>query len=465
MEEWRKVRLSDFLTLYRIEHQIQDDKTYQQVTISKNHGISFRGSKLGKNIGRKRQFIVDLKTYPNTMLFTRQGVRDGAIGIAPPEVDQCIVTENMPMMSVNTNAIEIAYLKKLLLSEYLYEKIQLLTVVGSAQKSIHEKDLLNIQIGLPTLELQKIECKRFDVLDVENGELKQELTHQQSLLKKLRQQILQEAIEGKLSQDWRAENPNAEPAGKLLKRIQAEKQQLIKDKKIKNQKPLPAISEAEKPFELPEGWAWCRLGDLLNKFSTGPFGSMLHKSDYVPGGIPLVNPTNIVNGAIIPNRKMMIDQRTKKRLSKYILKVGEFIIARRGDLSKCAVIGKQEDGWLCGTGSFFIEPSKNISKEFFMKTYRSCFFQKQLADTSVGSTMANLNQKILNESLFPLPPLAEQKAIVAKVEKLLSLCDQLQAQITQNQSHADGLMQAVLTAAFSQGNNKARQRVLHGNTR
>ena len=118
------------------------------------------------------------------MLFTRQGVRDGAIGIAPPEVDQCIVTENMPMMSVNTNAIEIAYLKKLLLSEYLYEKIQLLTVVGSAQKSIHEKDLLNIQIGLPTLELQKIECKRFDVLDVENGELKQELTHQQSLLKK-----------------------------------------------------------------------------------------------------------------------------------------------------------------------------------------------------------------------------------------------------------------------------------------
>ena len=79
--------------------------------------------------------------------------------------------------------------------------------------------------------------------------------------------------------------------------------------------------------------------------------------------------------------------------------------------------------------------------------------------------MANLNQKILNESLFPLPPLAEQKAIVAKVEKLLSLCDQLQAQITQNQSHADGLMQAVLTAAFSQGNNKARQRVLHGNTR
>ena len=199
MGSWATIKLSTFLTPYRIEHIVQDDINYRQVTISKNHGISFRGDKLGKNIGRKRQFIIDLKLHPNTILFTRQGVLDGAIGVAPLEVDECIVTENMPMMSVNIEIIEMAYLKKLLISDYLYEKIRLLTVVGSAQKSIHERDLLNIEIRLPDIAIQQITSKKFNSLDIEHQYLNIELTHQQTLLKKLRQQILQEAIEGKLT--------------------------------------------------------------------------------------------------------------------------------------------------------------------------------------------------------------------------------------------------------------------------
>ena len=188
---------------------------------------------------------------------------------------------------------------------------------------------------------------------------------------------------------------------------------------------------------------------------------MLHKSDYVSNGIPLVNPTNIVNGTIVSSRKMMIDEKTRERLSKYILKLGELVVARRGDLSKCAIVSKQEEGWLCGTGSFFIQPSEYISKYFFTKVYRSYFFQKQLADTSIGQTMANLNQKILNSALFPLPPLPEQKAIVAKVEKLLAVCDQLRSQITHNQSHAEQLMQAVLKEAFSQQAEPTEQLAIH----
>ena len=135
-------------------------------------------------------------------------------------------------------------------------------MVGSAQKSIHERDFMNIEIDLPHVEIQKTECKKFNSLDAEHAEIKTELTHQQILLKKLRQQILQEAIEGKLTADWRKQNPNIEPASELLARIQTEKAQLIKDKKIKKQKPLPPISEDEKPFALPEGWVWCRLATI-----------------------------------------------------------------------------------------------------------------------------------------------------------------------------------------------------------
>lgn len=176
---------------------------------------------------------------------------------------------------------------------------------------------------------------------------------------------------------------------------------------------------------------------------------MLHKSDYVVDGIPLVNPANMVNEKIVPSDKMMIDEKTRKRLSKYILLAGNIVIARRGDLSKCAIVNKKEEGWLCGTGSFFMQPTDYVLMDFFVKVYRSFFFQRQLSDNSVGQTMANLNQKIMNDAVFPLPPLCEQKAIVTKVEKLFALCDQLEAQFKQNQAHAQQLMQVVLKEAFS----------------
>jgi len=328
---------------------------------------------------------------------------------------------------------------------------------GAANVALSVGKIKTIEIPLPSIERQGEIVSQFKRIVAEEDELKTELTHQQTLLKKLRQQILQEAIEGKLTADWRVQNPDIEPASELLARIQAEKAQLIKEKKIKKQKPLPPISEEEKPFVLLDGWVWCRTGFLLNNFSTGPFGSMLHKSDYVTNGIPLVNPANMVDGVIVPSVKMMIDQKTRERLSRYVLKIGELVVARRGNLSKCAIVSKQEAGWLCGTGSFFIQTSNSISIDFFVRVYRSPFFQKQLADTSIGQTMANLNQKILSSALYPLPPLLEQKAIVTKVEKLLAICDQLEVQISQNQSHAEQLMQAVLKEAFSQNNGQIEQ--------
>ena len=100
--------------------------------------------------------------------------------------------------------------------------------------------------------------------------LKTELAHQKALLKKLRQQILQEAIEGRLTADWRAANPNAEPASELLNASPPKKPPCSRPEKSKKQKPLAPISDQEKPFELPSGWVWCRLGDLCEKLDLAP---------------------------------------------------------------------------------------------------------------------------------------------------------------------------------------------------
>ena len=83
---------------------------------------------------------------------------------------------------------------------------------------------------------------------------------------------------------------------------------------------------------------------------------MLHKADYVDDGIPLVNPVNLIDERIVINRSMLISETTKERLARYILKEGDIVVARRGEIGRCAVVGSEENGWLCGTGSFFIRP-------------------------------------------------------------------------------------------------------------
>ncbi|MEA4926740.1 MAG: restriction endonuclease subunit S [Syntrophomonadaceae bacterium] len=239
----------------------------------------------------------------------------------------------------------------------------------------------------------------------------------------LRQSILQAAVQGKLV----PQNIHDEPASELLEHIRQEKSWLVKEGKIKKEKPLPPIAEDETPYDLPDGWVWCRLGDITQFVATGPFGSMLHKSDYVNNGIPLVNPANMKNGIAVASDRMMVDEATRDRLSSYILHKDDIVVARRGDLGRCAIITENEDGWLCGTGSFFLHLSSFIYQQYFVLLFSSPVSREQLIGESVGTTMSNLNHGILKNLNFPLPPLAEQQRIVAKVDELMVLCDELEA--------------------------------------
>ena len=249
----RCVTLGSCLRQYRDEIWVDDTKDYGQITVSSTGTISHRGTKSGGAIGRKRQFVVNLKTHPNTLIFTRQGIYDGAIGFAPLNTDGCIATENMPLFSLKPG-ISREYFEQLLLSPIFKSEVKKLAPKGAAQKSIHERELLDVSIPLPSLESQiaiaKAVAKKRQIV----GSLKNEIAHQQSLLAKLKQAILQEAIQGKLTADWRAAHSDVEPASQLLHRIQAEKARLIAAKKLRPEKPLPKITPAEIPFEIPKGW-------------------------------------------------------------------------------------------------------------------------------------------------------------------------------------------------------------------
>jgi len=233
----------------------------------------------------------------------------------------------------------------------------------------------------------------------------------------LKSKLIDAAIRGKLT-DQLPEDGTAE---ELYRQIQAEKQALVKAGKIKKEKPLPEITADEIPFEIPKSWKWARLGNLMLDVSTGPFGSMLHESDYCEGGIPLVNPMHIQNGAIHPSDKMRVSPSTLERLSQYRLSEGMIVVARRGDLGRCARIGKSENGWICGTGCFFLNPSRHVFSPFITLVISSPFARSVFRGTAIGTTMANLNHNLLKGLPFPLPPLAEQKRIVERINELLAV--------------------------------------------
>ena len=254
--------------------------------------------------------------------------------------------------------------------------------------------------------------------------------------KQLKNSILQWAIQGKLV----PQDPNDEPASVLLDKIRQEKERLIKEKKIKRDKNASIIYRGEDnsyyekmlatgevkcideeiPFDVPNGWKWCRLSALTTRFSTGPFGTMLHKEDYTDNGVAVINPTNIINHKISINNIKQISLAKAKELQGYAVCKGDIILARRGDLRKSAIITDFEDSCIAGTGSFIFH-LLGIVNSFFILFYISPYVQDYLITDSIGTTMNNLNQKLLSRLLIPIPPRAEQVRIVSLVDELFSL--------------------------------------------
>jgi len=260
----------------------------------------------------------------------------------------------------------------------------------------------------------------------------------------LKQTILQLAVMGKLF----PQDPKDEPAAVLLKRIAAEKARLIKEGKIKKQVPLPEIGEDERPFELPAGWESARFAELSQEVSTGPFGTMIHKGDYVEGGTPLINPSHMIDGKIVEETSVTISDKKAEVLSSYKIDDGDIVMARRGEMGRCALVTKREAGWLCGTGSFRLKFHKDICRHYILLLFKTTWVRGYLGRESVGATMTNLNHGILNMLPIALPPSCEQHRIVAKVDGLMKICDALKARLNDAQTTrfqlADAMVEQVI---------------------
>lgn len=178
-----------------------------------------------------------------------------------------------------------------------------------------------------------------------------------------------------------------------------------------------AVLENYRPhIPIDPAWPMVTLGDASETVMTGPFGTSLKESDYTIEGIPVVNPKNIVEGAISTDGIKRVPPETVQRLKEFTVKAGDVIIGRRGEMGRCAVIQPEMEGWLCGTGCFVIRPSAQCSPDFVAMQVSSPAGKKYLDDNAVGVTMKNLNQSVLAGMPFVLPSLNTQQCIVAEIE-------------------------------------------------
>jgi type I restriction enzyme S subunit len=196
---------------------------------------------------------------------------------------------------------------------------------------------------------------------------------------------------------------------------------------------------------IPEDWNAEKLG-VHATFRTGPFGSALHQSDYVYGGIPVINPMQIADGRIVPTPSMAISEEAARKLSDFRVAENEVLIGRRGEMGRCAVVLPEQRGWLCGTGSMIIRSKASLDARFAQRILSSPPVIAEIESTSVGTTMINLNQGTLRNLLIPLPPsLAEQQAIAEALSDADALIESLEQLLAKKRQIKQGAMQELLT--------------------
>lgn len=183
---------------------------------------------------------------------------------------------------------------------------------------------------------------------------------------------------------------------------------------------------------------------------TGPFGSQLKSDEYVDEGIPVINPSHIIEGEVVADPQVAISIDKAEQLARHKLEEGDLIAARRGDLGRCAVVGPSAAGFLCGTGSALIRlDRRRMDPSFAAIVFSSRRNRDALALASVGSTMENLNSGIIGSLRFPVPPFDEQRQLTAALEQATAMIDELITESERFVGLARERRSALITAAVT----------------
>jgi len=439
-----KVKIGDLLTRIKESIDIEDDKQYKRVTIKTNNkGVYLRNIEFGRNIGTKKQFII----HAGQFLLSKIDARNVAFGIVPNELDGAIITGNFWTYEVNHELLNIEWFNLFVSSPEFIDICDRASSGTTNRRYLDENKFLNFVISLPSIDEQCAFMEYFKNIKQKYDTIMIELRYQQDLFTKLRQSILQEAVQGKLV----PQDPDDEPASVLLERIKEEKERLIKEKKIKKQKPLPPITEDEIPYELPKGWEWVRLINIAKVIEYGTSS----KASNVNIGVPVLRMNNIQNGKIVFSDLKYVSNNIKD-LPRLYLKKSDLLFNRTNSyelVGKTGVYLKEDDVFTFASYLIRISLFNEFIDARFINYYMNSLIYRQTQiepEITQQNGQANYNGTKLKNTIMPIPPLNEQKRIVQKVDQLMALCNELEKNIEQSKKDSELLMQSVLQEAFKE---------------
>ena len=347
-----------------------------------------------------------------SVLMAMYGATIGKLGILKIEA----TTNQACCACIPYSCIENKYLFFYLMSQ---RKNYISMGAGGAQPNISKEKIVMSLIPVPPLDEQKRIVVKIEEILPYIDQYDKAYTKLETFNKKfpeyMKKSILQMAMQGKLVEQ-RAEEGTAD---ELYEQIVAEKAQLIKDGKIKKEKPLPEIAEDEIPFEIPSSWKWVRFSEVMD-VRDGTHDS----PKYIETGIPLVTSKNISGGGLdFSNVKYISREDADKINERSNVDTGDILFAMIGSIGNPVIVNKDREFCVKNVALFKnYDKSKMYIEYVYWFLYREQYIMKKVAS---GGVQSFISLRVFRNYLFPLPPLEEQKRIVAKIEELLPYCDQL----------------------------------------
>ncbi len=486
-------KIKDFLKRVRVPVHIEDEVDYQLVTIKVNHkGVVPRTLKKGIDIGSKTMYRVSEGQF----ILSGIDARHGAFGIVPKELEGAVVTNDFWYFEYDETIISKEYFLYFT-STPLFSNVCRIASEGTTNRvRLQASKFFDYEVWLPPVIEQKKLIEVVMKREVELNTLQTELKTQSNLLSKLRQAYLQEAVMGKLSeprlagfkddgiisddkilQSYNLENhgsdkltddkildekilssfnpsgatfrnhsPDKETGKALLKAIKAQKAELIKQGKLRKEKPLPPIKPEEMPFDIPDNWVWCRLGEVCHKITDGTHHS---PTNIESGDFKYITAKNIKSDGIDLSNITFISREMHKEIySRCNPSIGDILYIKDGATTGVVTINNLEEEFSMLSSVALFKTSPLINNKYLVHLLRSPFIYKLVRNDMSGVAITRVTLQKINNFPIPLPPLSEQKAIVEKVEGLLATVSLLEEENKIQQKEVQRLMGAVLQEAF-----------------
>lgn len=436
-----KISISDLLIRIKNSVVIEDKVQYKRVTIkSKNAGIVLRDIKYGHDIGTKKQFIINKGQF----LLSKIDARNGAFGIVGQELDGAIITGNFWTYEVNKERLNIEWFNIFVSSSKFISICDKASSGTTNRRYLDESKFLNYQINLPSLNEQNIFVKKYKELSSKLDLINNKINIEKKYLKKLRNSILEDAVQGKLVE----QDPNDEPAEVLLEKIKEDKQRLVKEKKIKKEKPLSDINEYEKTIKLSRGWSYCKLGQIsfITKLAGFEYTKYIKLKD--EGDIPVIRAQNVKMINLNKTNLKYIDLQTSLSLERSALTreclLMTFIGAGIGDVA----LFSEKERYHLAPNVAKIEMYVEDMDKYIMYYLISPIGRLQVFKNLKATAQPSLSMQTIRDVNIILPPLEEQKRIVEKVDSLMALCDELEKKIEEQKEYSNKLMESIIKNSF-----------------